>query len=145
MMFSLCAVNEIKLLAFYSFFVIAFLAGSATGLALTWSQGRVQKLSGLVIGLAVGALAVVTLAHMVDTGGPVPVPGEPNRFTFDCGGPDLSGKVTLGWTMLYAVKVAAIILTTRFATGSLLSVASMAVRSAIRLERHLRQRKARRG
>ena len=75
----------------------------------------------------------------------MPVPGEPNRFTFDCGGPDLSGKVTLGWTMLYAVKVAAIILTTRFATGSLLSVVSMAVRSAIRLEKNLRRRKARRG
>ena len=59
-MFTLCAVNEIKQLAFLSFFIIAFLAGPATGLALTWSRGRVQKLRGLVIGLAVGALAVVT-------------------------------------------------------------------------------------
>ena len=143
-MLTLCAVNEIKLLAFYSLFVVAFLAGPATGLTLTWSHDRVQKLRGLVIGLAVGALAVVALTHMVDTGGAVPVPGEPNRITFTCG-PDLSGNATLGWTMLYAVKVAAIILTTKFATTSLLSLTSMAVRSAMRLKSDLRQRKARRG
>ena len=38
-MFTLCAVNEIKLLAFYSFFAIAVLTGPATGLAVCWSRG----------------------------------------------------------------------------------------------------------
>ena len=84
-------------------------------------------------------MAVVALANMVDTGGVVPVAGEPNRYTFTCG-PDLSGNVTLGWTMLYAVKVAAIILTTKFATTSLLSFSSMAMQFAMRFTRNLRQR-----
>ena len=77
MMLSLCAVNEIKLLAFYSFFVIAFLAGPATGLALTWSHNRVQQLRGLVVGFAAGALAVVVLVHMVDTGARFRCPVNP--------------------------------------------------------------------
>ena len=82
---------------------------------------------------------MVSLAHVVDTGGVVPVPGEPNRYTFTCG-PDLSGNVTLGWTMLYAVKVAAIVLTTKFATTSSLSFSAMAMQFAMRLKRNLRQR-----
>ena len=139
MMLTLCAVDEIKLLAFYSFFAVAFLTGPATGLAVSWSRGWVQKLRGLAVGSAVGVLAVVALAHMVDTGGVVPVPGEPNRYTFTCG-PDLSGNVTLGWTMLYAVKVAAIILTRKFATTSSLSFSAMAMQFAMRLKRNLRQR-----
>ena len=32
MTLSLCPVNEVKLLAFFSFFVVAFLTGPATGL-----------------------------------------------------------------------------------------------------------------
>ena len=82
---------------------------------------------------------------MVDATGRgwVPVPGEPNRYTLPCGPPDLSGNVTLGWTMLYAVKVAAIILTTKFATTALSSLGSTAMRSAMRLGRVLRQRNAR--
>ena len=76
---------------------------------------------------------------MVDTGGVVPAPGEPNRYTFTCG-PDRSGNVTLGWTMLYAVKVAAIILTTKFATTSLLSLISLAMQFTMRFTRNLRQR-----
>ena len=120
-------------------FAVAFLTGPATGLAVSWSRGWLQKLRGLAVGSAVGALAVVALANMVDNGGLVPVSGEPNRYTFTCG-PDLSGNVTLGWTMLYAVKVAAIILTTKFATASLLSLGSIAMRSTIRFERNLRQR-----
>ena len=126
MMLTLCAVNGIKQLAFYSFFAIAFLTGPATGLAVSWSHGWVQKLKGVAVGSAVGALAVVALANMVDTGGVVPAPGEPNRYTCTCG-PDLSGNVTLGWIMLYAVQVAAIILTTKFATTSLLSLISLAM------------------
>ena len=142
MIFTLCAVNEIKQLAFLSFFAIAFLTGPATGLAVCWSRGWVQKLKGVAVGSAVGALAVVVLAYMVDAGGAdlVPVSGEPNRYTFPCGPPDLSGKVTLGWTMLYAVKVAAIILTTKFATTSSLSFSSMAMQFAMRFTRNLRQR-----
>ena len=139
MMFTICTVNEIKLLAFYSLFAIALLTGPATGLAVCWSRGWVQKLRGAAIGSAVGVLAVVALANMVDTGGLVPVPGEPNRFTFPCGPPDLSGNVTLGWTMLYAVQVAAIILTTRFATTSSLSFSAMAMQFAMRLKRSLRR------
>ena len=139
MMFTLCAVNEIKLLAFYSFFAIAFLTGPATGLVVSWSRGWVQKLKGVAVGSAVGALAVVALANMFGTGGLVPVAGEPNRYTFTCG-PDLSGNVTLGWTMLYAVKVAAIILTTKFATTSLLSFSSMAMQFVKRFERNSRHR-----
>ena len=54
--------------------------------------------------------------------------------------PDLSGKVTLGWTMLYAVKVAAIIPTTKFATTSLLSLSSVAIQLGMRFKRNLRQR-----
>ena len=138
MMPTLCAVNEIKQLAFLSFFAIALLTGPATGLVVSWSRDWVQKLKGVAVGSAVGALAVVALTHMVDTGGMVPVPGEPNRYTFTCG-PDLSGNVTLGWTMLHTVKVAAIILTTKFATTSLLSFSSMAMHSAMRLKRSLRQ------
>ena len=78
--------------------------------------------------------------HLVDATGRdlAPVSGELNRYTFTCG-PDLSGNVTLGWTMLCAVKVAAIILTTRFATTSLLSIGSIVMRSAMRLGRELRQ------
>ena len=114
-MFTICPVNEIKLLAFFSFFAIAFLTGPATGLAVSWSRGWVQKLRGVATGSAVGVLAMVALANMVDTGGAVPVPGESNRYTFTCG-LDLSGNFTLGWMMLYAVQVAAIILTTKFPT-----------------------------
>ena len=66
------------------------------------------------------------------------MPGEPNRYTIPCGPPDLSGSVTLGWAMLYAVKVAAIILTTKFATTTLLSFSSMAVRFVMRSTRNLR-------
>ena len=134
--------NDVKCqqdLAFYSFFASAFLTGPATGLAVCWSRDWVQKLKGVAVGSAVGALAVVALANMVDTGGVVPVQGEPNRYTFTCG-LDLSGNVTLGWTMLYAVKAAAIILTTRFATTSSLSSSSMAMQFAMRLKRNLHRR-----
>ena len=139
MMFTICPVDEIKLLAFFSFFAVAFLTGPATGLAVSWSRGWVQKLRGAAIGSAVGVLAVVALAHMVDTGGVVPVSGEPNRYTFTCG-LDLSGNVTLGWTMLYAVQVAAIILTTKFATTFSLSFSAMAMQFAMRLKRNLHRR-----
>ena len=79
--------------------------------------------------------------HLVDATGRdlAPVSGELIRYTFTCGPPDLSGNVTLGWTMLCAVKVAAIILTTRFATTSLLSIGSIVMRSEMRLGRELRQ------
>ena len=140
MMPTLCAVNEIKQLVFLSLFAIALLTGPATGWAGCWSRGWVQKLKGVAVGSAVGALAVVALANMFDTGGLVPVPGEPNRYRSTCGPPDLSGNVTLGWTMLYAVKVAAMILTTKFATTSLWTIGSTVVRSAMRLERNLRHR-----
>ena len=139
MMLTLRAVDEIKQLAFLSSFAIAFLAGPGTALVLTWSRGWVQKLRSVAVGSAVGVLAVMALANMVDTGGAVPVPGEPNRYTFTCG-LDLSGNVTLGWMMLYAVQVAAIILTTKFATTSSLSFSAMAVRFAMRLKRSLRRR-----
>ena len=141
-MFTLCAVNEIKQLAFFSFFAIALLTGPATGLAVCWSLGWVQKLKGVAVGSAVGALAVVALAFMVDATGRdlTPVSGELIRHTFPCGPPDLSGNVTLGWTMLYAVKVAAIILTTKFATTSLLSLSSVAMQLGMRFRRNLRQR-----
>ena len=138
MMLTLCTVNEIKLLAFYSFFAIAFLTGPAAGFVVSRSYGWVQKLRGVAVGSAVGVLAVVALTHMVDTGGMVPVAGEPNRYTFTCG-LDLSGNVTLGWIMLYAVKVAAIMLTTKFATTSLLSFSSMVMQFVMRLKRNLRQ------
>lgn len=141
MTFSLCPVNEVKLLAFFSLFAIALLTGPATGLILTWRHNWIGKLTALVIGSAVGVLAVVTLAHMVDAAGRdwVSVPGEPNRYTIPCGPPDMSGSVTLGWAMLYAVKVAAIILTTKFATTTLSSFSSMAVRFVMRSTRNLRQ------
>ena len=138
MIFSICPVNEIKQLAFFSLFAIALLTGPATGLVVSWSLGWVQKLRGVAVGSAVGALAVVALANMVDTGGAVPVPGEPNTITFTCG-PDLSGNVTLGWAMLYAVQVAAIILTTKFATTHLLSFTSMVVQFAMRFRQNPRQ------
>lgn len=142
MTFSLCAVNEIKLLAFFFFFAVAFLTGPATGLILSWRHHWVRKLTGLGIGSAVGAMAVVALAHMVDASGRdlVPVPGEPDRYTFPCGPPDLYGSVTLGWTILYAMKVAAVILTTKFATTALWSIGPIVMCSAMRLERHLRWR-----
>ena len=139
MIFSICPVNEIRLLAFFSFFAIAFLTGPATGLAVSWSCGWVQKLRGVATGSAVGVLAMVALANMVDTGGPVPVPGEPNTYTFTCG-LDLSGNVTLGWMMLYAVQVAAIILTTKFGTTFSLSFSAMAMRFVMRFKRDRRQR-----
>ena len=141
MTFSLCPVNEIKLLAFLSFFAVAFLTGPATGLILSWRHTWIGKLTGLAIGCAVGTLAVVALAHMVDATGRdlAPVPGEPNRYTIPCGPPDLSGNVTLGWAMLYAVKVAAVILTTKFATTFLWSIGPTVMRPATRLERHLRR------
>ena len=142
MTFSLCPVNEIKLLAFLSLFAVGFLTGPATGLILGRRHNWIGKLTGLAIGSAVGALAVVALAYMVDATGRdlVPASGEINRYTFPCGPPDLSGNVTLGWTMLYAVKVAAIILTTKFAAISLWTIGSIFVLSAMRLERNLRQR-----
>ena len=142
MTFSLCPVNEVKLLAFLSLFAVALLTGPATGLILTWRHNWIGKLTALAIGSAVGVLAVVALAHMVDATGRnlVPVPGEPNRYTIPCGPPDLSGNVTLGWTMLYAVKVAAIVLTTKFATTSLWFTGS----TAMRLGRELRLPRARR-
>ena len=142
MTLSLCPVNEIKLLAFFSLFAVAFLTGPATGLRLSWRHHWIGKLTGLVIGSAVGAMAVVALAQMVDATGRdlVPVPGEPDRFTFPCGPPDLSGSVTLGWTVPYAVKVVAIILTTKFATTALWSIGPTVMRPAMRLERYLRRR-----
>ena len=69
MTFSLCPVNEVKLLAFFSLFAIALLTGPATGLILTWRYNWIGKLTALVIGSAVGVLAVVALAHMVDRRG----------------------------------------------------------------------------
>ena len=81
---------------------------------------------------------MAALANMFDTRGVVPVPGEPNTYTFTCG-PDLSGNVTLGWIMPYAVKVASIILTTKFATTSSLSFTSMVVQFAMRFRQNLRQ------
>jgi len=142
MMFTLCAVNEIKQLAFFSFFAIALLTGPATGLAVCWSRGWVQKLKGVAVGSAVGALAVVALAFMVDATGRdlTPVSGELLRYTIPCGPPDLSGNVTPGWAMLYAVKVAAIILTTKFATTSLMSLSSVAMQLGMRFKRNPRQR-----
>ena len=141
MTFSLCPVNEIKLLAFLSLFAVAFLTGPATGLILGRRHNWIGKLMGLAIGSAVGALAVVALAYMVDATGrdPAPVSGELIRYTFPCGPPDLYGNVTLGWTMLYAVKVAAIILTTKFATTYLLSFSSMVVQFGVRIKRNPRQ------
>ena len=76
---------------------------------------------------------------MVDATDLVPVPGKPNRYTLACW-LDLSGNVTLGWMMLYAVPVAAIILTTKFATTSSLSFSAMAMQFAMRLKRNLRRR-----
>ncbi len=143
MILTLCAVNEIKLLAFLSFFAIAFLTGPATGLALGWPHGWLGRLKGLAIGSAVGVLGVVVLTNILDTGGSVPVPGEPGKFTFTCG-QDLSGNVTLGWTMLYAVEVAAIILSAKFATTSIWSLGSIVIRTAIRFQRNLRQHNNRR-
>ena len=142
MTFSLCTVDEVKLLAFFSLFAVAFLTGPATGLILGRRRNWIGKLTGLAIGSVVGALAVVALAHMVDAADRnlVPVPGEPNRYTIPCGPPDLSGSVTLGWAMLYAVKVAAIILTTKFAATSLWTIGS----TAVRLRRELRLLRARR-
>ena len=144
MILSLCPVNEIKLLAYFSFFAIALLTGPATGLVMGWSHGWLGRLTGLAIGSAVGVLAVVVLTNILDTSGTVPVPGEPNRVTFTCG-PDLSGNVTFGWTMLYAVEVAAIILSAKFATTSIWSLGSIVIRSAMRFQQKLRQRNARRG
>ena len=139
MLFTLCQVNEIKLLASLSFFAVAFLTGPATGVTLGWAHGWVVRLTGLTIGSAVGVLAVVVLTNMLDTGGAVPVPGEPNRFTFTCGW-DMSGNVTVVWTLLYVVQVAAIVLTTRFATTSLWSLGLIVMGSAIRFRRNLRER-----
>ena len=142
MTFSVCPVNEIKLLAFLFLFAVAFLTGPATGLILSWRHHWIGKLAGLTIGFAVGALAVVALAYMVDATGRdlAPVPGEPNRYTFPCGPPDLSGDVTLGWTILYAMKVAAVILTTKFATTFLWTIGPTVMRTAMRLQRYLRRR-----
>ena len=141
MIFSLCPVNEIKLLAYFSFFAVAFLTGPATGLALGWARGWVVRLTGLAIGSAAGVLAVVVLTIMLDTGGAVPVPDEPPRFTLTCGW-DMSGTVTMVWTMLYVVQVAAIILSTKFATASLWSLGLIVMGSAIRFRRKLRERSA---
>ena len=141
MTFSLCPINEIKLLAFLSLFVVGFLTGPATGLILRRRHNWIGKLTGLTIGSAVGAVAVVALAYMVDATGRdlVPASGEIIRYTFPCGPPDLFGNVTLDWAMLYAVKVAAIILTTKFATTYLLSFISTPVQFAMRFRRNPRQ------
>ena len=56
MMLTLCAVNEIKLLAFYSFFAIALLTGPATGLVVSRSRGWVQKLKGVASWLRRGGI-----------------------------------------------------------------------------------------
>jgi len=56
MTLSLCPVNEVKLLAFFSFFVVAFLTGPATGLILSRRHNWIGKLTGLAIGAAVGAV-----------------------------------------------------------------------------------------
>ena len=101
MTFSLCPVNEIKLLAFLSLFAAAFMTGPATGLILSRRHNWIGKLMGLAIGSAVGALAVVALAFMVDATGRDPArrcPANSSGITFPCGPPDLYGNVTLGWT-----------------------------------------------
>ena len=84
---------------------------------------------------------MVVLAYMVDDTGRdlVPVSGELIRYTFPCRPPGLSGNFTLGWAMLYAVKVAAIILTTKFATTPSLFFRSMAVQYAMWCRRNPRQ------
>ena len=69
MIFSLCPVNEIKLLASLSFFAVAFITGPATGVTLGWAHGWIVRLTGLAIGSAVGVLAAVVLTNMLDTGG----------------------------------------------------------------------------
>ena len=141
MIFSLCPVNEIKLLASLSFFAVAFITGPATGVTLGWAHGWIVRLTGLAIGSAIGVLAAVVLTNMLDTGGRVPVPGEPGSFALTCGW-DMSGNVTVVWTMLYVVQVAAIVLTTKFATTSLWSLGLIVMGSAIRFRRNLRGRSA---
>ena len=122
MMLSLDVVNEVKHVALFSYLVIALLTGSVTGLTLGWRHGGLGRLAGITLGSGVGVTAVVILAIMFDSGSPVPMACDPDWYTFSSG-PDISGDITVGWTLLYAVRVGAIILSTKFATTSLWALA----------------------
>ena len=115
---------------------VAYRPSDRTGLGLAAQLARQAERSGNR--LRCWGLGVVVLTNILDTESSVPVPGEPGRFTFMCG-QDLSGNVTLGWTMLYAVEVAAIILSAKFATTSIWSLGSIVIRTAMRFQRNLRQ------
>ena len=122
MMLSLDVVNEVKHVALFSYLVIALLTGSVTGLTLGWRHGGLGRLAGITLGSGVGVTAVVILAIMFDSGSAVPVACDQIRNTFS-NGPDISGDITVGWTLLYAVRVGAIILCAKFATTSLWALA----------------------
>ena len=124
MLLTLDVVNEVKLVALFSYLVIALLTGLVTGLALGWRRGGLSRLGGITLGSGVGVTAVVILALMFDSGGVVPVVCDPDLFTFS-NGPDIYGDITVGWTVLYAVRVGAIILSTKFVTTSLWSLAGV--------------------
>ena len=49
MIFTLCPINEIKLLAYLSCLVITLLTGPVIGLILGWRRGWVRRLAGLAL------------------------------------------------------------------------------------------------
>ena len=111
-------------------------------MTLGWAHGWIVRLTGLAIGSAVGVLAAVVLTNMLDTGGS----GSSARRTWQvyvylrvatC-------PETSPWfgRLLYVVQVAAIVLTTKFATTSLWSLGLIVMGSAIRFRRNPRERSA---
>lgn len=148
-MISLTPINEVRLVALVVLLAAALLTGPAAGLVSSWRYGRLSRLAGLALGMAVGAAAVVVVALMVEEpsrpqlvlleprGSGSPMTGDPDgkvRYTFPSNGP-LTGEVTLVWALLYPIRVGVVVLCTWFATTRLWSVARLGARLIARSDR----------
>ena len=145
-MLSIEPINEVKLVALIVLLAAAFFTGPVTGLVVGWRRGGLGRVGGSALGLAVGVVAVVIIAVMVEEPnrtemiltGPADAgtlaPGDPGvevRYTFPVDGP-LHGKVTLVWALLYPARVLAAVLCAWFVTTGLWSLGQMASRFVIR-------------
>ena len=145
-MLSLAPVNEIKLVALVVLLAAALLTGPVTGLVLGWRHGRLGRLAGSALGLAVGVAAVIVIAVMVEEpsrtemvlrgpGDAVTLsPGDPGvevRYSFPIDGP-LHGRVTLVWVLLSPIRVGAAMVCAWFVTTRLWSLGQVVSRFVVR-------------
>ncbi len=86
-MLSLAPVNEVRLVALGVLLAAALITGPVSGLVSGWSHGRLSRLAGSALGLAVSVEAVVVVALMVE---------EPSRPQLVLIGPAGAGTPVTG-------------------------------------------------